>query len=265
MHKPQAASAFVSSRLTKGGVSLDEVQTLLRAWQPGEPLADFGVRVRQQGILPKQTAQRSADVMSLLRVWLFTPDATAAQRMKQLVERGVERQTLAQLLFLYKARAERALYAFTIEGYWPESRDGALYLRTEEIAHFLQQAAETGQAAQAWTSSTLERTAQGVLRALIDGGLVSKSAIGAHEIVSFAPADFAVAYLSYDLHLAGYTDSALVEHPDWRLWGCAPAAVLNALEQLPAAAGLLVQRGGGIVNISWQYAGMYEVIDAWLR
>jgi hypothetical protein len=41
--------------------------------------------------------------------------------------------------------------------------------------------------------------------------------------------------------------------------------VLNALEQLPAAAGLLVQRGGGIVNISWQYAGMYEVIDAWLR
>jgi hypothetical protein len=174
MDEPQAAGAFVSSRLTKGGVSLDEVQTLLRAWQHGEPLADFGVRVRQQGILPKQTAQRSADVMSLLRVWLFTPDATAAQRMKQLVERGVERQTLAQLLFLYKARAERALYAFTVEGYWPESRDGALYLRTEQIAHFLQQAAETGQATQAWTSSTLERTAQGILRALIDGGLVSK-------------------------------------------------------------------------------------------
>lgn len=254
---------YVSTRLTKGTLSLDEMQTLLLAWEPGEDAMAFAGRVRERGLLAKQTAKRNADVVNLLRAWLFVPDETPAHNLRRLIEVGADRQTLAHLLFLYKARAERALHDFTVEAYWPAADEGALYLRTGEIEQFLQRAVDTGRAVQPWTANTQTRMAQGILRALIDADFVGKSARGAHEVESFTPAPFAPAYLAYDLHLAGVTDSALVEDEDWHLWGYDRTATIAALEHLPEQAGILVQHGGGIVTISWRYTSMKEVIDGW--
>ena len=67
---------------------------------------------------------------------------------------------------------------------------------------------------------------------------------------------------AHDLHLGAFPDGALVEHPDWCLFGLDRSHLLDRLDALPPTCGLLVQRAGSVVRITWKYSSMEEFIDA---
>ena len=257
---------YTVTGLTKGTPSLDEIQTLLLHWRPSELPNDFADRVQQEGILTKQTARRVRDlVLALFRPWFLKPDDHAARWLKAFVEADGDRRALNELVFLYKARSEAVLHDFTLEHFWSACHDGELYLRTTDIEDFLQEAQEAGRTTKRLSSQTQARLAQGISGALTDVGFLVEKRRYTREYVLYRPTDFTIAYLAYDLHLAGLTNGALVEHPDWGLFGLTREHTLDRLDALDDRAGMIVQRAGSVVSITWLHATMDEVIDAYTR
>jgi len=257
---------YTVTGLTKGTPSLDEIETLLLNWRPGESPSDFAERVRQEGILTKRTARRVRDiVLELFRPWFLKPDDRAARRLKAFIEMSGNRRALNELIFLYKARSEAVLYDFTLERFWPACHAGDLYLRTADVEDFLREAQEAGHTAKRLSPQTQTRLAQGISTALTTVGFLSGERRYVREYVLYRATDFTIAYLAHDLHLAGLTDGALVEHPDWGLFGLTREHTLDRLDALDEHAGMIVQRAGSVVSITWLHATMDEVIHAYTR
>jgi len=258
-----ARRRYTVTGLTKGAPSLDELRTLLLNWQPGEAPTAFADRVRREGILTKQTDRRVRDlVLSLFRLWFLTPDDRAARWLQALVQTDVDRQALNELVFLYKARSEAALYDFALLRFWPACHAGALYLRTAEIKAFLSEAQEMGLMTKRLSPETQARLARGIFGALTDVGFLGQEHRYAREYVPYRVSDLAVAYLAYDLHLANLADGSLAGHSDWGLFGLIPEHTLDRLDVLGDRVGLIVQRAGSVVRITWLHATMEEVIHA---
>lgn len=257
---------YTVTGLTKGTPSLDEIQMLLLSWRPDESPVDFAERVRREGILTKQTARRVRDmVLELFRPWFLKPDDRAARWLKTFVEADGDRQALNEMVFLYKARSEAVLYDFALERFWPTCYDGALYLRTTDVEDFLQEAQEAGRTTKRLSPQTQTRLARGIFGALTKVGFLNAERRYARAYVLYRATDFTIAYLAYDLHLAGLTDGTLVEHPDWGLFGLTREHTLDRLDALDERAGMIVQRAGSVVSITWLYTTMDEVIHAYTR
>ena len=76
--------------------------------------------------------------------------------------------------------------------------------------------------------------------------------------------DECAAYLAYELHEAGLTDSAMCEAADWGVFGLDRGRVLVRLDNLGESKGMLVQRAGSVVRITWKYQSVEET-DRWPR
>lgn len=265
-HRAREGRHYTVTGLTKGMPSLDEIQALLLAWRPEEAPTDFADRVQRDGILTKQTARRVQDlVLRAFQPWFLKPDDRGAHWLKALVEAGGDRRTLNELVFLYKARSEAVLYDFTLKHFWPACHDGDLYLRTADIEDFLVEAQEEGRTTKRLSRQTQERLAQGIFRALTEVGFLNDDNRYAREYVLYRVTDLTVAYLAYDLHLAHIPDGLLAEASDWGLFGMTREHTLDRLAALDDRAGLIVQRAGSVVSITWLHNSMNEVIDAYTR
>ncbi|MCX6077948.1 MAG: DUF1819 family protein [Chloroflexi bacterium] len=255
---------YTVTGLIKGTASLDEMTTLLQNWRPDEPVFMYAKRVQAEGIISKETAKRAEDLVVLVfGAWLLKPDASAARWLQKLVARGIDRQALQELLFLYKARAEIVLYDFTLERFWSTYNDGALYLQPSEIEDFLRFSQETGRVEKSWAKYTQYRLAMGILGALREIGFIREEK---PRLYAYNPLEinrFTLIYLAYELHFAGQTDAALVDHPDWHLFGLERARVVERLSELGEQGGLIVQQAGSVVRLTWLFTSMEEVLDAY--
>lgn len=252
--------------LSKSASAIDELRLLLEMWQPGEDVHNFLIRVREAGVLGKQTAQRTSDiVLRVFRVRLLQPNELPARWLQQVWQQQREVRLLRELLFLYTARTDAFLYDFTIEAYWPRHHAGNLYLTLDDVYHFIRNAYANGLIPRSWSTSTQTKISRGILGALRDFGLLHEGQRQQREIITYHVADFTVAYLAYELHLAGLSNGRLVEHPDWRLFGLDRPRVLARLAELDQRAGLIVQHAGSVVSITWLHHSMEELITAYAR
>ena len=255
---------YTVTGLIKGTMTLDELRILFNAWNPNETPQEFANRVQVDGILTKQTSKRVRDlVLRVFQPWFLVPDKTPASQMKMLVSVGIDRQVLKELVFLYKSRSEAVLYDFVMERYWQSSQDGALYLRTQEIEDYLQDAQNTNRVENSWSAYTQKRLARGILSALTNVGLLREDKRYQYDYVSYRPTDFTVAYLAYDFHLSGLTDGTLVEHSDWGLFGLSRRQVLERLARLNERAGIILQEAGSVIRITWLHNDMEGLIRAY--
>ena len=264
MAVPSGKRLYTITGLIKGTATLDELSTLLIHWDDKEPPVLYARRVQAEGILTKATSKRAEDiVLESFRPWFLEPSSRAALTLRALVKSVAERQILKELIFLYKARTEAVLYDYVTERFWNAYNEGALYLQMSEIKDFLQFAQQNGRVEHSWADYTRERLAYGILRALKEVGILHEEK---RFLYAFAPIEinpFTVAYLAYDLHLTGLTDSALVEHSDWQLFGMNRGRVLERLSDLGEPGGMVVQQAGSVVRITWLYKSLDEVIHAY--
>jgi hypothetical protein len=252
--------------LIKGTASLDELRALFLGWRPDESSLDFSKRVRAEGILTKQTAYRTDDlVLRVFRPWFLTPDTTAAERLQKIVQKNTDWHILNELILLYKSRAELVLYDFLTNRLWTQFHEGALYLRLADIEDFLSEAREAGFIENEWASYTKTRLAYALLRAIKEVGFVKEEKRELYSLVNYRVSDFFITYLAYDLHWAGLTDLAIVEHPDWFLFGLNRSQVIQKLSDLGEQSGIVMQQAGSVVRITWVYKSMNEVIDAYFN
>ena len=252
--------------ITKGAALINEMKTLLRQWSPSEDYRVFLERIQQTGVLSKETAYRTHDLVNrVFRPRLLTPDDRAARALKLLFEAGVDNSALNELLLLYSARADDVLYDFVVRRFWPLARSGAVLMQVDAALSFLEEINRTGQVSQVWTQTTQLRIARGLLAALRDFGLLRQAKRGRREIVLYRLTAVSVAYLAHELHFAGLPDAAVAEHADWGLYGLDRAHVLDRLDLLGPRLGLLVQRAGSVVRITWSQPSMESLIHVLTR
>ncbi len=189
------------------------------------------------------------------------PTDDPARRLKKLMDNGLPRKLFSEVLFLYAARADRLLYDFTTEVFWPACRRRRSMLTRDDVMAFIAEATDAGRIAQAWSSKVQVKIARAVLSTLRDVGFLREERRGHREIVSYYLSDEGVAYLAHELHDTGLSDSPMSEHPDWRLFGLDRGRVLGRLDNLAEDQGMLVQRAGSVVRITWRYESVEELID----
>ena len=98
-----------------------------------------------------------------------------------------------------------------------------------------------------------------------DIGFLKETTRGRKEVVGFRATDEGVALLARELHENGVTDSSIPLHPDWGLWGMSGPVVLERLDGIGEHRGLILQRAGSVVHLTWVIKSMEELIDALSR
>jgi hypothetical protein len=248
--------------LCKGAALLDETRTLLNHWIPGEEIDQFVDRIQRENALAKATAYRTNDIVRRVFARRFlAPTDSPARRLRRIAQRGLSRKLFAEVLFLYAARADALLYDFTTEVYWPACRRGRATLSTAEVLDFLAEASGDGRIPQAWSSGVQRKIARGVLSTLADVGFLREQG-GRREVAPYYASDEGIAYLAYELREKGLSDLAISEHQDWQLFGLAESRLLGRLDSLSDVCGLLAQRAGSVLRITWRYQSVEELIDA---
>ena len=250
----------------KGSALLDETKTLLRAWRPGESIHDFSARVLRDDLLGKSTAYRNRDIVR--RVFarrLLLPDSKPARLLKHFLARASSAQVFSNLMLVYAARQDDLLRDVIAELYWPSFREGKLSLTTKHVIALLRDAEGDGRIPEPWSDGVKIRVARGLVRALIDFGLLRQVGRGTPEMAHFQPADGAIVYLSYDLHFSGISDASVVSHRDWALFGLNQNAVAGVLDRLTACGWWTAQIAGSVSRITWKFQSMERVVDALAR
>jgi len=115
--------------------------------------------------------------------------------------------------------------------------------------------------AKPWSSETKRKIARGLLKMLTEFGFLVPRSRGPREIRNFRPHPLALAYLAFDLHFKGITDSGVTGHSDWSVWLLNEPAVRNGLDDLSRQGLWVFQAAGSVVRITWNVSSMEEAVD----
>lgn len=255
-----------TTAISKGTAMVNETRSLLLSWKPGEDFDAFARRVQSEGILGSATAYRTQDaVRRVFAPRFLRPTDSAARVLKHVLESGLPGRVFTELLFLYAARNDSLIYDFTSREFWPAVRRGRTAIDTDTVLAFLSEAHMDGRLESRWSHNVAVRIARCLLAMLRDVGFLRETNRGRREIVEYRMSDEGVAILARELHESGITDAALCSHPDWELFGMRGSEVLDRLDAIGEHRGLIVQRAGSVVRLTWFAGSIEELIDVLAR
>ena len=168
-------------------------------------------------------------------------------------------KNLTQIFFIHPARVHHVLHDFITETYWPKYAAGGRQISRQDALNFLERAANTGIISPRWSETIMLRVARYLTGCLTDFQLAGDNRAGKREIIPFTIQPLTTLYLAHDIHFAGFSDNALIEHEDWGLFGLEPMDVRNVLER--AGNGHFIpQFSGDLIRITWKYRTMEEAL-----
>ncbi len=252
----------------KGTAQVSETRHLIQHWHPEENVDTFVRRVQEQDLLGRHTAQRSRDIARRVFAQRFLlPTDKAARLLKKIIEADLPHKTFTEMLFLFACRADSLLYDFTLQVYWEAVKRGRTKLAIADVLEFFADAVADRRIPSPWSEGTQVRTARGLLATLRDVGFLRESRRGKpeREIIPYYISDEGVACLARELHESSISDSALCKHQDWSIFGLNREQVCDRLDQIGEYRGLIIQRAGSVVSITWKVKSMEELIDVLAR
>lgn len=258
-----SAEVPYTTQLQAGLGMIPETLDLLRLWEPEMIPARLAEKVIQEGLFSRTTARRARN----LAVEMFAPrylgeKGEAASNLKFLQNHRFPHEAMIQLCFLYTARAQRIFADFVVEVYWSKYSGGAAVVTRKDAETFVLRALDTGKMTARWSESTVRRVSGYLLGCCADFGLVADAGRSERSIQRFSIRPEVALYLAHDLHFAGVSDTALTQHPDWLLFGFTPGEVISSLKSLSHDGHFLIQSSGELVQISWKYRNMIELLHA---
>lgn len=256
-----------TARAIKATGRMDEVKALLRAWVPGESTSALRRRVRDMALLGKSTAMRSDDVVAhAFNQRLLSGSRPGAPWLQQLLSKRPADQWFTDLCLLYAARSDVVLRE-SITIYAADRRaTGRLYVDTRSLIQFFEEQEARGRMGHPWSRGVKESVAQHILRQMTEFGLAGPPRRGGvRELLSFEPTDVAVGWLGYDLHFLGMSDSRLVSHHDWQVWGLDAERIRERMAHLAGPEMWEFQAAGAVVQVTWRCTTMEEAVDVLAR
>ena len=252
-----------TTNLSKAQGLVPETMELLTLWQLGMTAADLKTLVKQTGALGRATDTRITDVVSRGFAQRYLIDeARPAAALKRLVESGVNRSALHQIILIHTARHNRVFHDYVTEVYWRKALSDTGEVTKEDTRDFLERAAACGRIVPRWADSMMERVTRYLLGTLEDFRMISENRHGRRQAKPPAILAETALFLAYDLHFHEVEDRNIPEHPDWKLFGLTPSDVVGLLEREAAKGHLQVQNAGQLLRIEWNHSDMEHVIDA---
>ena len=259
-------SAIYTTQLGAGLGMIKETLDLLRIWEPGENAARLAEKAVSTGLFSRATARRTRNIVAEMFAPRFLiENGGPAQRLQFLTQNRFPNEAVSQLLFLYTARAQAIFRGFLNDVYWPKYSAGASCITLDEAERFVFRALDSGHMEKRWADSVVKKNSSYLLGCCADFELLSKSRSQDRTIQRFSIQPNVAAYLAYDLHFSGMSDSALIQSPDWMLFGYEFTDVLGLMKNLMSNGHLLVQSSGELVQISWKHRSMEECLNALIK
>ena len=252
-----------TTNLSKAQGLVPETIELLTLWQPGMNAVDLKNLVKQTGALGRSTDARITDIVSRGFAQRYLVDDTQPARwLKRLVESGVHRSALQQIIFIYTARHNSVFHDFVTDVYWRKALSNSGEITKEDARDFLERATACGKIVPRWADSMMMRVTSYLLGTLEDFRMIVENRHAHRQAKPPVIFSETLLFLAYDLHFHGIEDRNIPSHLDWQLFGLMPADVISLLEREAAKGHLQIQNAGQLLRIEWKYSNMEHVIDA---
>ena len=250
-----------TTQLQAGLGLVHETKTLLGLWAPGMSANQLHQVALESGRFPNVTARRLRNIV----VECFAPrylvaGGTPAMHLKRLAE-VISTADLTQLLLLFTSRANTILGDFVRQVYWARYAGGYTHVTNEDARAFVERGIDDGKTVKRWSETTVRRVSAYLTGCCADYGMLERGLRSSRRILPFRISPTVVAYLAYELHLAGFGDNALLTHEDWQLFGLAREDVLEEIKRLSLKGLLIVQAAGDVTRISWKQPDMEALCD----
>ncbi|HRG77794.1 MAG TPA: DUF1819 family protein [Leptospiraceae bacterium] len=252
-----------SANLTKNRALIAETIKIFQEYNEGMSFSELEQRVISTGLLSPLSTNRITSILKLGLKPRYFQDVTIANRIKRLT--AISYQDFIQLLYLYTARTDALLYDFVIHVYKHRIEEGRSEISKEEVIRFLREAVQNGFIRKAWNPDMQEYMIQGLFQTLVDFGFLKKRTGETRPFIPFNPSDKILLYLAYELHFSGMSDLVILNHSDWGLFLLSKDRVLMNLKKMDFQNHLIFQQAADVLQITWKYKSMDEVIDALLR
>lgn len=248
--------------LAKGQGLIPETLAILNVWQPDMSTSELVSEVLSKGVLSKATALRTKDLVNRAFAGRYLVDeGLPALCLKRLLSNAVPLSQASQIFLIYTARANLILHDFIRDVYWQKYASGATHMKREDALEFLESAVNQGCIAARWSPAMNVKVARYILGCLEDFQLLAKIRRGEREILPFMISPLTSLYLSHELHFSGQSDTSLMHHRDWGLFGLEPRDVVQELERASYGGHFIVQYSGEILRIAWKYKTMEECLN----
>lgn len=258
-----AAPLTYNTNLSKAQGLIPETLELLGLWQPGMTATELKARVKETGALGRATDTRVTDVVTRgFSQRYLIDEGKPAEWLRQLVESGINRTVLRQIILVYTARHNEVFHEFVTSVYWRKALSLTGEVTKDDTRDFLERAVITGKIAPRWADSMMERVARYLLGTLEDFQMIGENRHGRRQVTLPSILSETVLFLAYELHFKPLEDREISRHRDWALFGLMPADVITHLEREASKGHLQVQNAGQILRIEWKYPDMEHVINA---
>ncbi|RMH79238.1 MAG: DUF1819 family protein [Calditrichaeota bacterium] len=250
-----------TTRLQAGLGLIPETKQLLSLWTEGMSASELTKYALAVGAFSNISSRRLKNiVIEGFASRYLTKEEYPAKFLKRLSNKLTPR-AFGQILFIFTCRANPILFDFICEVYWNAYAAGNESLTNEQSRNWVRRAIENGKTTTPWSESTVIRVGRYLTGACADFGLLENVSKDNRRIIPFYILDEVAVFLAYDLHFAGLGDNSVISHPDWGLFGLTRDDVLDELKRLALQGWFIVQSGGGVIRIDWQYNSMEEVVD----
>lgn len=255
-----------TTELSKGQGAIDETLTLLKVWEPGITPDALARKILTEGVLSRSTAVRTRDLVQRVfaRRYLTNGGATAAN-LKYLVDHHADQAVLKQLMLIYTTRLHVILRDFIAEVYWNRYSAGAERISRSDAEEFILRAQSDGRITPPWSETMRLRVARYLTGTLADFGFLEEGKQAAKALRPFRLQPDTALYLTHEIHFKGFSDSSILESPDWKLFGLARKDVVQQLNTLATNGHFIMQYAGDLLRIAWRYLTMEECLDAIAR
>jgi Putative inner membrane protein (DUF1819) len=255
------AKGFYSTRLSTGLGLVSETQRLLELWQLAMTAPVLAMAAMKAGTFPSLSARRLRNLVIEGFGLRFLIEGGQPARLLKAVQWRIDAVDFRHLLFIYTCRANPILADFVRDIYWTRYAAGLDAVRKDDAHGFVSRAVADGKTRVRWTETNILRVSQYVLGACADFSLVGAMRDGGRVILPFRITPVVASFLAHDLHFRGLGDNAVVQHPEWMLFGLHPDDTLSEMKRLASKGQFILQSAGGIVRIAWKLKSMEELPD----
>ena len=244
--------------LCKGTGMIQESLLLLEKYTPETTKEIFVKNVFESNILVKASEKRIKDIIhNVFYKRFLISDNYVPVYLLQLHRYNVGLDQLIQIMLIYIARSNRIFFDFVTEVYWIKSRENTL-ITSNEAKLFINEAIKDGRIMLPWSDGTKKRVASYIITTLMDIKFLDKK----YKCIPVFLSDKTANYLSHELHFKGYSDEAIANAEEWKLFGYNRYDVTRHFERLAAQGHFIFQNAGDLIKITWNYKNMKELIDA---
>jgi hypothetical protein len=249
-----------TTQLSAGLGLKEETKSLFELFEDGMTVQMMHERALNSGAFPNVTARRLRNIIAECFSPRYLREKEVANNVKALMPKLTSAE-LTQLFYFYTAKANPILADFVKQVYWQKYASGYSTLATDEAKSFIEAALQAGKMQKIWSESTVKKVSSYLLGCLVDYGFLTVENTKERRLTPPRLSDKLAVYLAYDLHFSGLGDNAVINHTYWQLFGLAPEDVREEIKNLALNRHWIIQAAGDVVQISWTYKSMEEVIS----